>query len=193
MQIYVSKSGQRYGPYAVEELRAAVLTNVFQPNDFASCDNGRSWIAISEVRGIGSLAYTVECDAENGLLTISYRGHVAPSDVERCVEDIRAALRQMPPGFHMLADFIALESMEVTCAPGLEKIMQLCDEKGVSTVVRIIPDPRRDIGLQIMSRFHYGPAVRIFTCKSRDEAGAILTGRTHDPIPVGMPLDPQNE
>ena len=51
--------------------------------------------------------------------------------------------------------------MDVACVPHLEHIMQLCDEKGVSAVVRAIPDPRRDIGLQIMSYFHYGPEVRI--------------------------------
>lgn len=175
MQIYVSKSGQRYGPYTVEELRSAVLSNLFQPTDFASCDDGRTWIAISAIEGIGTFAYAVACDAGNDLLTVSYRGRVAPSDVEHCADDIRAALAQMTPGFLLLADLTALETMDVACAPPLEQIMQLCDEHGIGAVVRIMPDPKRDIGFQIMSYFHYKPAVRIFTCKSREEATAILT------------------
>ena len=48
--------------------------------------------------------------------------------------------------------------------------MKLCDEKGVSAVVRVIPEPKRDIGLQILSHFHYAADVRIVTCKSMDEA-----------------------
>jgi hypothetical protein len=41
-------------------------------------------------------------------------------------------------------------------------------------VVRVIPDPARDIGLQIMSLFHYGHDVRIVTCATLDEAQRAL-------------------
>jgi hypothetical protein len=63
-----------------------------------------------------------------------------------------------------------LESMELAAVPHIEAIMNLCDEKGVSLVVRVIPHPKRDIGLQILSHFHYAPDVRIATCTSMDEA-----------------------
>ena len=76
--------------------------------------------------------------------------------------------------------------MEAACAAPLKKIMHLCDEKGISGVVRIVPDPRRDIGLQIMSRFHYGPAVSIVTCKSLEEANAVLESMTHDSATVPL-------
>ena len=65
--------------------------------------------------------------------------------------------------------------MDVACVPHIEKIMELCDEKKVSAVVRVIPDPKRDIGLQIMSHFHYGADVRIMTCANMDEAMACLS------------------
>jgi hypothetical protein len=41
-------------------------------------------------------------------------------------------------------------------------------------VVRVIPDPHRDIGLQIMSIFHYGGDVQILTCQTLAEAEEIL-------------------
>jgi hypothetical protein len=41
-------------------------------------------------------------------------------------------------------------------------------------VFRVVPDPRRDIGMQIMSYFHYGADVRIVTCESMAEAEGIL-------------------
>jgi anti-anti-sigma regulatory factor len=181
MQIYVSKSGQRYGPYTVKELRSAVLSNVFRPEHFASCDEGRTWRPISEVPGLGSIAYTVESDAEDGLLVIRYRGRVAAEDVACCAEEVADALATVSPGFRLLVDLTGLESMDVACAPHLEKIMQLCNAKGVSVVARVVPDKRRDIGLQIMSCFHYGPDVRIFTCNNLDEATAILARMTPAP------------
>ncbi len=65
--------------------------------------------------------------------------------------------------------------MDLACTPHLEKIMQCCNEKGVALVVRAIPHPQRDIGLQIMSHFHYGADVRIVTCASAEEALKALS------------------
>ena len=180
MQIYVSKNGQRYGPYSVDELRQEVQAAVFSPAHFASWDNGRSWTPVGAVPGIGPLVYTVEVDGENNLLAIRYRDHVKAPAVERCAAEVEAALAGLSPGFRLLVDFTDLESMEVACAPHLERIMELCNERGVSAVVRIIPDPKRDIGFQIMSRFHYGPDVQIKTCQSRDEATEIRALQNDD-------------
>jgi anti-anti-sigma regulatory factor len=179
MQLYVSKNGQRYGPYSLQELRREVLANVFRPEHFASSDNGRTWEPISSVPGIGPLAYAVEADGAQNLLIIRYRGYVRSSAVERCAREVASSLTCLRPGFRLLADFTDLEEMDVACAPHLEQIMQLCNEKGVSAVVRAIPDPRRDIGLQIMSYFHYGPEVRITTCRSLEEAYEILARQLH--------------
>ena len=175
MKFYVSKSGQRYGPYSLEGLRREVLASVFRPEDFASSDDGRTWEPISAVPGIGPLVYAVEANVAHNLLIIRYRGYVRSSAVERCSRDVASCLVRLRPGFRLLADFTDLEAMDVACAPYLEEIMQLCNERGVSTVVRVIPDPRRDIGLQIMSCFHYGPEVRITTCRSLEEAQNIAS------------------
>jgi hypothetical protein len=179
MKLYVSKDGQRYGPYSLEELRQEVVTNVFRPEHFASSDNGRTWEPISAVPGIGPLVYAVEADVAQNLLTIHYRGYVRSSAVERCAQEVASSLTCLKPGFRLLANFTDLEGMDVACAPQLEHIMQLCNEKGVSAVVRVIPDPRRDIGLQIMSCFHYGPEVRITTCRGLEEAQEILARPMH--------------
>ena len=187
MQLYVSKNGQRYGPYSLQELRREVLANVFRPEHFASSNNGRTWEPISTVPGIGPLVYAVEADVTQNLLTIHYRGYVRSSAVERCAREVANSLTRLRPGFRLLADFTDLEAMDVACAPHLEQIMQLCNEKGVSAVVRAIPDPRRDIGLQIMSYFHYGPEVRITTCHRLEEAQEILARQLHHSEPAATP------
>jgi GYF domain 2 len=177
MQFYVSKDGQRYGPYSLDELRHEVLANAFRPENFASSDNGQTWEPIGAIPGIGPLVYAVEADTANNLLVIRYRDRVGSPDVERCALEVSKALTSLKPAFRLLADFTDLESMDAACATHLRHIMQLCNEKEVSAVVRVIPNPQRDIGLRIMSFFHYGPEVHIVTCATLDEAREILDRR----------------
>lgn len=85
------------------------------------------------------------------------------------------ALSQLSSGFRVLADLSDLQSMDVSCAPHIKQIMELCNKAGVDTVIRVIPDPKRDIGLQIMSYFHYGSGVRIVTCETLAQAINMLS------------------
>jgi anti-anti-sigma regulatory factor len=115
-----------------------------------------------------------EVDEPKRLLAIRYRGVVRAEETEKGLEQIRDGLAKLQRGFRLLADLSELESMDVGCAPFIEKAMDLCNEKGASMVVRVIPDPHRDIGLKIMSIFHYAGDVQIITCQSLAEAEEIL-------------------
>ena len=110
--------------------------------------------------------FLVEVDPAKRLLTIRYAQCVGPEEVRQCREQARGLLTAMGPGFRVLADLSQLESMETACAPEIAAIMDLLVEKQVGTVVRVVPDPRKDIGLNILSLFHYGPEVRLMTCEA---------------------------
>ena len=118
--------------------------------------------------------FSIEFDQPRNLLIIRYSDHVGPEETERAIEQMRLALESVERGFRLLADLTALRSMDILCAPHIESAMEMCNGRGVSEVIRIIPNPRQDIGMQIMSRFHYGGDVRIFTCESADEAMRLL-------------------
>jgi hypothetical protein len=118
--------------------------------------------------------FTVEFDQSQNLLVIRYSDHVGPDETERALEEMRRALNNVERGFRLLADLTHLRSMDIACAPHIESAMEMCNEKGVAQVVRIIPNPKQDIGMQIMSHFHYGGDVRIVTCESADEAMNFL-------------------
>ena len=118
--------------------------------------------------------FRIELDQPQNWLTIVYSGHVSPDETHRCAEEIRVAVTKIKPGFRLLVDLTDLQSMEVSCAPHIRNIMDMCNQNGVAEVVRIIPDPKRDIGLQIMSYFHYSGDVHIVTCESVDEAMHLL-------------------
>ena len=110
--------------------------------------------------------FCVEVDPSKHLLTIRYAQWVSPEEVRQCREQARGLLTAMGPGFRVLADLSGLESMDTACAPEIGAIMDLLVEKQVGTVVRVVPEPHKDIGLNILSRFHYGPEVRLTTCKN---------------------------
>lgn len=120
--------------------------------------------------------FTIELDQPRNLLVIRYSDHVGPDETARAVEEIRLALERVERGFRLLADLTDLQSMDIACARHIESAMEMFNEKGVSDVVRIIPDPRKDIGMQIMSYFHYGGDVRIVTFESAEEALNFLAG-----------------
>jgi hypothetical protein len=60
--------------------------------------------------------------------------------------------------------------MESSSAPYLAEIMDVLTAKKVGSVVRIVPDPHKDIGLNILSQLHYGPEVRIETFQTLADA-----------------------
>jgi len=114
--------------------------------------------------------YAVELDRSKRLLVISAVGHVMAREVKGVAQSVREVLHQAAPGFHVLADFRWLESMDSTAAAHLAEIMDALTEKGVGSVTRVFSDPRKDIGLNILSQFHYGPNVSIATFETLADA-----------------------
>ena len=48
--------------------------------------------------------------------------------------------------------------------------MDTLTEKQVASVIRVMPDPHKDIGLNILSQFHYGPEIQITTFETLADA-----------------------
>ena len=117
-----------------------------------------------------------EVDQARNLFVIRYHGHVDAAEVETGLEQIRTDLNTLQLGFRLLGDLTNLESMDAGCAPFIEKAMDLFNARGVALIVRVIPNPHRDIGLQIMSIFHYRGDVQILTCETLAQAAEILRG-----------------
>ena len=117
------------------------------------------------------------------LLYFTYIGDVSVVELEEGLGEIVTLLDDLSSGFRVLADLRGLDSMDSKCAKEIGKAMELCDQKGVGLVVRIIPDPQKDIGMKILSIFHYRNRPRIVTCETLVEAGEILrlgSARTND-------------
>jgi anti-anti-sigma regulatory factor len=107
--------------------------------------------------------YAVELDQSKRLLVISAVQRVTAAEAKLAAQRVRELLQDVVPGFRVLADFRWLDSMDSASARHIAEIMDALTERGVRSVTRVIRDPHKDIGLNILSKFHYGPEVRIAT------------------------------
>ena len=109
------------------------------------------------------------------LLYLSYIQQVQPADLEHGVEEVGSLLADLRPGFRLLVDLSQLTSMAVECAPEIGRMMELLDQSGVGLVVRVIPNPQKDIGMNILTQFHYRHQPRVATCADLTEAAQMLS------------------
>jgi hypothetical protein len=121
--------------------------------------------------------YSVEIDRSKRLLVINALQRVTAEEAKLVAQQVRELLHDAAPGFRVLADFRWLESMDPAAAPHVARIMDALAEKGVSSVTRVMPDPHKDIGLNILSQFHYGPEIQIATFETLADALQNLTER----------------
>ena len=105
--------------------------------------------------------YSVEADKSKRLIVISAVGHVTTGEVKEAAQKVREIVKDTAPGFRVLTDFRWLDSMQASASRYVAEIMDAIAAKQVSLVARVIPDPRKDIGLNILSQFHFGPEIQI--------------------------------
>ena len=114
--------------------------------------------------------YAVELDQSKHLLVITATRRVTGEEVKAVAEHVQKLLQDVAPGFRVLVDFRFLDSMDSAAAPHLAEIMETLTEKGVASVARVVSDPHKDIGLNILSQFHYGPDIPIATFNTLADA-----------------------
>jgi hypothetical protein len=118
--------------------------------------------------------FEIKSDTAKNLVRVRYLGHVSATGMKECVSQVERLLPELRVGFTVLTDLSGLESMDLDCVPYLTKIMDLIRAKGVGTVVRVIPDPTKDIGFNILSLIHLRRGVKIVTCENLAEAERAL-------------------
>ena len=114
--------------------------------------------------------FSVEIDRSKRLLVITAAGHISREEVKEAAEQVREKLREVAPGLRALIDFRWLDSIRPSAAPHIAEIMELLAEKQVASVIRIIPGPGKNIGLNILSQFHYARELPITTVETLVEA-----------------------
>jgi hypothetical protein len=124
--------------------------------------------------------YSVEADTSKRLIVISAAGHVTKEEVKEAARQVREIVTDTEPGFRLLTDFRWLDSMDATAARHVAEIMDALAAKQVGSVIRVVPDPHKDIGLNILSQFHYGPKIPISTFETLADALQSLAREIED-------------
>jgi anti-anti-sigma regulatory factor len=119
----------------------------------------------------------VELDQSKRLLVISAAQRVTAEQAKQTAQRVRELLENIAPGFRVLADFRWLDVMDSSAARHLAEIMDAIAEKKPASVTRVMPDPHKDIGLNILSQFHYGPEIQIRTFETLADALQSLAER----------------
>lgn len=124
--------------------------------------------------------YSVEADTSKRLIVISAAGQVTKEEVKEAARKVRKIVEDTEPGFQLLTDFRWLNSMDSAAAPHVAEIMDVLAAKQVGSVTRVVPDPRKDIGLNILSQFHYGPKIPIATFETLADAVQSLAAENEN-------------
>jgi hypothetical protein len=118
--------------------------------------------------------FEARVDAARNLARTRYFGVITVAGMQEAMPRVEAMLASLKPGFSIFADFRDVVSMGLDCVPQLTHIMDLCREHGIGMIVRRLPEPTRDIGINILSVVHYRGKVRTVTVDTIEEAERAL-------------------
>ncbi len=107
---------------------------------------------------------------QHRLLHINYLCKVTVPELERGYEELKSLINELPDGFILFADLGRMESLDPAGAGIIGQTMELLDHSGLERIVRLLPDPSKDIGFNILSIFHYTNRRPTVTCDTMKAA-----------------------
>ncbi len=119
--------------------------------------------------GSGLMMSKISYNKKSNLVTLRYKGHVDVKVAEELHQHFQILIPQCKPGFKILVDLSSVDEISRDVIPFITRIMDLCNQHGVSQVARVIPDPDKDIGFNILSVFHYDKGIKVVNYKSLDQ------------------------
>jgi hypothetical protein len=137
--------------------------------DYSRC----AGLALDSLIG-SAFMYLVTVDLKRELLHLAFVDHVTVEEARACRDEVGGLLPTLKTGFRLLTDLSGLMEMEVGCAEPIRATMDALRGRGVSQIIRVIPDKKKDIGFTVMSYFHYGPDVSFQTVESLAEALRLI-------------------
>lgn len=112
------------------------------------------------------LSYNQEYNA----IIIEFIGNIDAAQGEEYFPNIPNFIPKDRQTFNLLVDLSLVESIDPKIRTSIKKAMDLFNKAGVAKIIRVIPRPDQDIGLNIMSYFHYSKSVQVITLPFRQEA-----------------------
>ena len=114
-------------------------------------------------------------DDKRNVLITEFEGKIDMRQAEEFYTNFQTFLPKLGKGFKLLTDLSRAQFVDPNIQELVKRTMDLLNDQGVREIIRVIPDPERDIGFNIMSLFHYSKDVKIHTVEFREEADALLS------------------
>ena len=113
-------------------------------------------------------------DPKHNAVILEFAGKIDAAQAERLYLDIQEIVPRHGKGFKLLTDLTGVQEVSPEIRGAIKRLMDFLNGQGVTEILRVIPDPDQDIGLNIMSLFHCSKDVKFLTLQSREEAQARL-------------------
>jgi hypothetical protein len=113
-------------------------------------------------------------DVSRNVLRTLYAGRLSKLDMESAMTTVKSAMERLQPGFTILADWSHIEAIELDCVPCIAEIMEFARERGAALIVRVLPEPEKDIGINILSIVHLRGTARTVTADNLEEAERLI-------------------
>jgi anti-anti-sigma regulatory factor len=119
-------------------------------------------------------------DRKRNTVIVEFEGNVDAEQAKQFFADLEKVRPKPENDFKLLTDFSLVDTMEFSVKREIEKAMDLFNARGVTEIIRVIPDANMDIGFNLMSAAHYSKQIKVHTLRSRREAEAYLGSERTD-------------
>ena len=114
--------------------------------------------------------FLITTNKRRNLVLLTLAGEVTAPEMRDARVELEDILGNLQPEFTFVTDFTNLDQMADEAAPEIGQVMEALEGRSVSLIIRVLPDPTKDIGMNILSRFHYEHPPRTATCRTMAEA-----------------------
>lgn len=118
--------------------------------------------------------FEASIEPERNCARVRFAGAFNAGEMQAAAARVESLLPKLKPGFSVLADFSRVDAMDLDCVPHLTRIMDLCREHGIGLIVRVLPEPTKDIGIKLLAIVHYRGKVKTVTAETLEEAERAL-------------------
>jgi hypothetical protein len=119
-------------------------------------------------------AFYTTIDTARNLVRTRFSGKLTAVEMRAAAEEVESIVQKLKPNFTLFGNFRAVTSMDLDCVPYLTEIMDILRAHSMGMVVRILPEPAIDIGINLLSIVHYRGAIKTVTVETLDEAERVL-------------------
>lgn len=113
-------------------------------------------------------------DNDQNAVVLEFEGNVDVAEAKRSFDEMGKTSPQKGKGFRLITDFSKLDTIDIGVKSFIEKAMELFKNQGVTEIIRVIPDPNMEVGMNLISTAHYPKSVKVHTMRSRHEAQEYL-------------------